>query len=543
MPLTVQCPSCQRVCALDQEVHGGWVRCPHCGHAFTFEIAADGTVASPAASGPLPSRPSGEAGKVGRYVLRTLLGGGSMGDVWLAYDPDLERDVAVKTLRREHARNADHRERFLREARGAAKLHHTNAVTIYEVGSEGDTAFIAMEFVDGDSLEHAVEGGAAMDWPEATRAIRDAAAGLGAAHEIGLVHRDIKPANLLRTRKGVTKIADFGLVRAQMGDSRLTRPGVFLGTPAYLAPERWRGEDADARTDLYALVCTYFQLLTGRVPYDAPGLPALGRQHLQDRIPDPRRWAPDVPEAVCRILERGMAKERDDRYPAATDLIADLDRLLAAAPPEVVRTPAPASPPVPSRAPEPLPARGRLETGRDGGMQTQRTPPPHAPVVLPAPAPAPQSAPVPAPEPLPPPPPRAKRTQPIASAMKSTWQGSHAAGRSPWALRVVLLVLLGAIVAMVAAVVLMPTAAQGKVKIQIQGDDGPVELKRVRVAVDGRAIDPSRLSAPISLGAGDHQIVVESPGHETARQAFKVGRGKQQIVRVRLAAQSRRAAP
>ena len=163
----------------------------------------------------MPNEPSAGAStlpkKVGPYSILRRLGSGAMGEVWLAYDPALDRQVAIKILKPENAHSTHHFDRFLREARLAAKLHHTNAVAVYQAGVEGETAYIAMEYVEGQSLNDAVAPGKPLDWREATRAVRDAAAGLAAAHKLGLIHRDVKPANLMRTVDGVVKVADFGL--------------------------------------------------------------------------------------------------------------------------------------------------------------------------------------------------------------------------------------------------------------------------------------------------------------------------------------------
>ncbi|NOX53724.1 MAG: SUMF1/EgtB/PvdO family nonheme iron enzyme [Planctomycetes bacterium] len=170
-----------------------------------------------------------------------------------------------------------------------------------------------------------------MAWREATRAIRDAAAGLAAAHAAGLVHRDIKPANLIRTKDGVTKIVDFGLARDQQADTQLTQQGLLLGTPAYMAPEQWTGGPIDNRTDLYALTCTYYHLLTGHLPFEASSLPALGYQHRHEPFPDPRTHEPELPDAICRILARGSAKEPSERFQNAEELVSELEAVLASA--------------------------------------------------------------------------------------------------------------------------------------------------------------------------------------------------------------------
>ena len=237
MSITIECPNpdCRQKYAVKQESLGGQVTCKKCGKGFTVEMKADetGVHNPPASHAPPPSTGGSEravtdrkeskplpkavplpetppAKKIGPYTVRRRLGEGGMGEVWLAHDPSLDRDVAIKTLPPRFADNEDRLKRFLREARLAAKLHHTNTVTVYQVGQEGSLVYIAMEYVDGQSLDNAVSEGRPMPWQEATRAIRDAAAGLAAAHELGLVHRDIKPANLMRTKTGVTKVADFG---------------------------------------------------------------------------------------------------------------------------------------------------------------------------------------------------------------------------------------------------------------------------------------------------------------------------------------------
>ena len=186
-----------------------------------------------------------------------------------------------------------------------------------------------MEYVEGQSLDKAVSPGKPMEWREATRAVRDAAAGLAAAHKLGLIHRDIKPANLMRTTDGVTKVVDFGLARAQAGQTQLTQQGALLGTPAYMAPELWRRKEADARSDLYALACTYYCLLTGELPFDADNFMALGYQHTHEPLPDPRQRVPDLPDGVCRILAKGASKEPDERYQSAAEMLEELEALLA----------------------------------------------------------------------------------------------------------------------------------------------------------------------------------------------------------------------
>ena len=355
MAIQVTCPRCNATCVLEEFSHGSRVQCEQCQYSFTVKIAVDetasrsaklppasrtaaqqvgqGTLASPPPGSPPPGDSTAEScrlTKIGPYLVQKRLGGGTMGEVWLAHDPELQRDLAVKTLLPEYVKNPERLKRFLREARAAAKLNHANTVTVFQVGSDGDLVYIAMELVEGGSLDRAVTPDHRMTWQEATRSIRDAAAGLAAAHEIGLVHRDVKPANLVRTRKGITKVVDFGLARALAADSALTQMGTVLGTPAYMAPELWLGQEADVRSDLYSLICTYFYLLTANDPFVASDLGGMGYQHRFEPFRDPRQWAPELPNQVCRVLVRGSQKDPDQRYQTAEELIGDLDLLLAA---------------------------------------------------------------------------------------------------------------------------------------------------------------------------------------------------------------------
>ena len=221
-----RCPNCRQAYKVPESELGRKARCKKCSQTFTVEVAAEETLApakpgSEAHSGvagakrsgapatptptptptPIPTPAPDQPQTIGPYTVRRKLGAGGMGVVWLAHDPALQRDVAVKVLPAEYAKDEQYLKRFLREARAAAKLNHPNTVTIYQVATDGPAAYLAMELVDGESLDKLVEEGRPMDWREATRAIRDAAAGLAAAHEIGLVHRDIKPANLMRTSR------------------------------------------------------------------------------------------------------------------------------------------------------------------------------------------------------------------------------------------------------------------------------------------------------------------------------------------------------
>lgn len=247
-----------------------------------------------------------------------------MGEVWLARDTQLDRAVAIKVLPSEVRGDPSRLKRFRREARVAAKLNHPNTVTVYHVGEDGDILYVVMEYVDGESLEQYVNQFGPMNCRFATQAILHAAAGLARAHDHQLVHRDIKPANLLRASDGNTKVADFGLARDAHQHSELTQLGSTLGTPCYMAPEQWSGDMVDARSDLYSLMCTYYFLLTGAPPFDAPNPAVLGYQHRHEPFPDIRVLVPDIPESICGVLARGASKQPVDRYQTAHQLIEDL---------------------------------------------------------------------------------------------------------------------------------------------------------------------------------------------------------------------------
>jgi formylglycine-generating enzyme required for sulfatase activity/serine/threonine protein kinase len=360
MAVAIACPSCGQPYQVPETKLGRQTLCAKCGLSFTLSTSVDETLPptdkaprdKPPASPPrrsgamkksaeqpaalpvaLPLMPPQKHGQeplpaIKPYVTKAFLGSGAMGKVYRAHDPRLKRDVAIKILPREVASDAARAKRFRREAQMAARVQHINTVVIHEVDERDGHTFLVMEFVDGHSLDKAVAGGQRMDWREATRIVRDAAGGLAAAHELGVVHRDIKPANLMRTGKGVTKVVDFGLARAAQYNTQLTQQGSLLGTPCYMAPEVWSGGEADARSDLYSLICTYYHLLTGRVPFDAPDKFSLGYQHRYEPFPDPRAVVPDLPDAICRILARGSRKEPAERYQSADDLLAALDGLL-----------------------------------------------------------------------------------------------------------------------------------------------------------------------------------------------------------------------
>jgi eukaryotic-like serine/threonine-protein kinase len=246
-----------------------------------------------------------------RYRRVRLLGQGGMATVELAHDTELDRPVALKRLAQDLAVNDELKQRFLREARLAARLAHPNIVAVYNVGEEEGRPFIVMEHVEGETLSDFLRRRRRLESAEAVALALQACAGLETAHEAGLVHRDIKPQNLLLTTAGTLKIADFGIARSLDG-TRLTEAGTVLGTAAYIAPEQAAGDSVTASADVYALGAVLYELLTGRPPYVAETLTELFAKQRRGAITPVRELAPDVSAAVEDTVMKALA--RDPRY-------------------------------------------------------------------------------------------------------------------------------------------------------------------------------------------------------------------------------------
>jgi len=272
-----------------------------------------------------------EAGSAfGEYTIEGVLGRGGMGVVYRARHRTLDRLVALKVLR---FGGGGQDPRFLREARNTARLDHHNIVTVYNAGLEQGQLFIEMELVDGRPLSALLRAGP-LDTLRATRFIEQVAHALHHAHGRDVIHRDIKPDNLLVTPDEVVKVTDFGLAKQPKADTMLTAPGSILGTPTYMAPEQWRGDPADARTDLYTVGATYFHLVTGHPPFKGK-LPELMAQHVSAPAPLAHDLNPDLPPAVSALIGRLMAKEPVDRPQSAAEVISEL-RTLQQAPEQEV---------------------------------------------------------------------------------------------------------------------------------------------------------------------------------------------------------------
>ncbi len=275
--------------------------------------------------------------RFGAYEVLEELGSGGMGRVYRAKNVTLERVVALKTLAAIFSADEAFVQRFLKEARAAARLNHPNIVQIYDFGCEEGIYYLAMEYVDGPSLR-ALLGHARLAERDAIVLVRHAVAALGVAHAAGIVHRDIKPDNLMLTAKrDRLKLVDLGIAKRMDEDKGLTQTGQAVGTPQYISPEQIRGvKDIDARADIYSLGATLFQLVTGHAPYEGSSGALVMSMHLTHPLPDPRKYVPGLSEGICRVLRKMMAKDRNERYPDVLALDRDLYKLQLGQTPEPV---------------------------------------------------------------------------------------------------------------------------------------------------------------------------------------------------------------
>lgn len=260
---------------------------------------------------------------VGNYKIVDKIGEGGMGAVFKGVDLMLEREVAVKMLRPELARQPNVVERFRTEAVTLAKLNHPNVATLHSFFRQGDDFFMVMEFVRGETLDYVIRQQGAMPCDRAVSLFCMALEGIDHAHKMGIVHRDIKPANMMLTDAGSIKVMDFGIARV-LGTDRLTKAGHLIGTVEYMSPEQVRGEETDARSDIYSLGILLYEMLTGRVPFNSTSEYELMRCQIEDAPTPPRSLAPHIPLPVEQAIMRSLAKKREARYQSAGEFRTNL---------------------------------------------------------------------------------------------------------------------------------------------------------------------------------------------------------------------------
>ncbi|HUB75447.1 MAG TPA: protein kinase [Solirubrobacteraceae bacterium] len=264
----------------------------------------------------------------GRYRLERPLGSGASATVWLAFDAELERRVAVKVLAEGRGGDADRLERFRREARSLARLRHPHVVTVIDSGEQDGTPYIVLEYVGGETLKERIKRDGPLAIDEAIAYAIEVARALEAAHAQGIVHRDIKSQNILLDPDGGVKLTDFGIARSG-AEAALTQGGRVLGTTDYVSPEQALGRAVAGQSDVYSLGIVLFEMLTGAVPFSAPSQVAVATMHVRHQIPDVQRLRPEVSAALAAVVDRATAKHLDRRYPDARSMIVDLEQALA----------------------------------------------------------------------------------------------------------------------------------------------------------------------------------------------------------------------
>jgi serine/threonine-protein kinase len=263
--------------------------------------------------------------RFGRYELLAELGQGAMGVVYKAHDPVLDRVVAIKTINLTLPKDelAEYEARFYQEARAAGGLNHPNIVTIYDIGKSERVAYMAMEFLEGEELRAALAAGQPLPLLQALDVVMQVAEGLAYAHERHIVHRDIKPANIMIVRDGLVKITDFGIARMRTTEVK-TMTGMILGSPKYMAPEQVAGRRADHRCDLFSLGVVLYEAVTGEAAFQGDSIHGIMYQILHSTPQPPSARNPAVPHIVDLVVAKALAKNVDERYQTAKELIEDL---------------------------------------------------------------------------------------------------------------------------------------------------------------------------------------------------------------------------
>jgi len=267
---------------------------------------------------------------VGRYEVVSELGQGAMGIVYKARDPKINRFLAIKTIRFSDEFEPDKireiKDRFMREAQIAGKLTHPSIVAVYDVGEDYDLTYMAMEFLEGESLQKYCRKGFLLPLRKVLFVVSEVALALDHAHRQGVIHRDVKPANIMVLKDGKVKVTDFGIAKA-VSQSQ-TKSGIVLGTPNYMSPEQINGHEIDGRSDIFSLGVVFFELLTGVLPFHGKNLTNLFYQITQVKHPSPREINPKVPNPVEQIVDKAMSKDPEQRFQTCSDFARYLKAMI-----------------------------------------------------------------------------------------------------------------------------------------------------------------------------------------------------------------------
>jgi len=267
--------------------------------------------------------------KIGKYEIQSILGKGAMGIVYKALDPDIDRQVAIKTIRfdlaSEETDNEEIMQRFIREAQAAGKLTHPNIITIFDVGREKDLTYIVMQYIEGPSLQRLIAHGEKFTVPEVTKLMEQVCSGLDFAHQHGIVHRDIKPGNILLDKNRRPYICDFGVARVDT--STLTQSGTAVGTPSYMSPEQVMGKKVDKRSDIFSVGCILYEFLTGRRPFEAESITTVIYKIINEEPPSINEVKKGLPAGFAKVIGKALAKDPNDRYQNCNQLADDLRNL------------------------------------------------------------------------------------------------------------------------------------------------------------------------------------------------------------------------
>ena len=263
-----------------------------------------------------------------RFRLEEKIGSGGMSTVYRAFDPTLERWVAIKLMHRDISSDPDQLERFRREARAVARLNHPHVVTVIDAGEDDGNPYIVFEYVEGETLKERIRRVGRLPVQEAVAYAIEIGRALSAAHEQRLVHRDVKPQNVLIDPDGRAKVTDFGIARSLEAHG-LTATGRVLGTTDYVSPEQALGHDVTEQSDIYSLGICLYEMLTGEIPFKADTQVAVAMKHVREPMPDVQRRRPEISAALAAVIEHATAKETENRYATVNQMVHDLEQVLA----------------------------------------------------------------------------------------------------------------------------------------------------------------------------------------------------------------------